>query len=956
MTKMFTSTLLVCILVLNHTFGQQTNQPKPFPNFEIQHHVNPRGRIAEPEPQNLGDAPDWTSFDVFGGTAGNDVSSIARDKDGNVYAFGSYFGEITFGDQTITTSGYGTYLVKLSSTGSIVWLKDALYANGDKDYYAKHEMLLDAAGNVYLVGELNTGTISFGSLSATKQGNRDMFLAKVSQDGNFESLKALGYEYLASVFNDACLVGDHLYIAANDLLIKTNLAGEKIWSQELAYSVESVVATDTSVFVSGSFTGEQMQIGDTTVNGKIYEPVAFIQGLEVDGHHKWVVSAEHSVEEGTSFTEDLWIDESGDLFLAFNFYDNITWGNLVSSSSWAYRYGVVRFDANGGENLIFTSPFDRSSILYASTEGDESIIAYEGYGETYLQRLDAQGASISNTGMGHAYDLFVSSGSNYLVASAFMNSQIRKLDKELNESWMIETSSSAGTMQIRGVEVDADGHVYVLGFNSGVGAFYDEDFNGRGGFIAKLDENQDIVWSHFIPDASSSSVGASQLYLHESGEVAFVVGYDKGFSYGEITERSADGSLVGVCGINGQIKRLKAYDNFDIAAVTLDTSGDMVVSGTLNRETVINGVTYTPFNSDALIIKLSDTGEQKWLKFFEGNGTEYLAFHSHPAGSNDIYFAGEFQSRNIVIGSDSTLNLSEEDGDVLLAKFLPTGALDWVKVYGGGPARQSTWPMSIAVDLDGNSHLSIWHGKEAKFGDVVLDVESENASYSKAVGKFDDSGELVWIKGIQEQGLFGFNYGEIALDTAGGVYVAASYRDSIDFGGGVKLYSDRSYDLYFAKYTASGDLDWVKSVVGQASMTNGIGVISPDNLYVSGIFNGSIATTDATAHSTSSNTFLARIGVDPEPVVEEPDPVLTASTVDASIYPNPAASFMRITLPEAHGISAHVSIIDLQGKSTGSYQLTDVREEVIDVSNLPKGLYIVKIETPQGSFTQKLLK
>jgi len=70
-----------------------------------------------------------------------------------------------------------------------------------------------------------------------------------------------------------------------------------------------------------------------------------------------------------------------------------------------------------------------------------------------------------------------------------------------------------------------------------------------------------------------------------------------------------------------------------------------------------------------------------------------------------------------------------------------------------------------------------------------------------------------------------------------------------------------------------------------------------------------------------------------------------------SIYPNPVKESFRI-----EGLKEISSVImtDLNGKQILSHQVNE--GEHISVSNLPKGIYIVKIFTSLGTVERKLLK
>lgn len=71
------------------------------------------------------------------------------------------------------------------------------------------------------------------------------------------------------------------------------------------------------------------------------------------------------------------------------------------------------------------------------------------------------------------------------------------------------------------------------------------------------------------------------------------------------------------------------------------------------------------------------------------------------------------------------------------------------------------------------------------------------------------------------------------------------------------------------------------------------------------------------------------------------------------VYPNPTVDSFKLTLPsESKNAKTEVSIYDQSGKKVKSYQLSDS----YNVSDLPKGIYIVKVNDGQNIKATKLIK
>lgn len=74
---------------------------------------------------------------------------------------------------------------------------------------------------------------------------------------------------------------------------------------------------------------------------------------------------------------------------------------------------------------------------------------------------------------------------------------------------------------------------------------------------------------------------------------------------------------------------------------------------------------------------------------------------------------------------------------------------------------------------------------------------------------------------------------------------------------------------------------------------------------------------------------------------------------DLRIYPNPATTTVRLDLPGS--TLTHATLLDMQGRQVLDVQLSS-SEQVIDVSALPKGMYLVKATGINGAqFSSKLM-
>jgi hypothetical protein len=151
----------------------------------------------------------------FMGSGSAYASAVEVDGAGSVYVGGKYFGSVDFdpsGRVSTLSSAGGSYITKLSSSGSLVWAR-ALSGGGSNSLYG---LTLDATGNVYATGtfyssiDLNPGA---GSVIRTTSGasDGDIFVVKLSSSGNYvwgETFGSVGLDigYGLAVDNDGDVV------------------------------------------------------------------------------------------------------------------------------------------------------------------------------------------------------------------------------------------------------------------------------------------------------------------------------------------------------------------------------------------------------------------------------------------------------------------------------------------------------------------------------------------------------------------------------------------------------------------------------------------------------------------------------------------------------------------------------------------------------------------------------
>lgn len=144
----------------------------------------------------LTNSGDFTWVKQLGGQADEYARALSTDASGNLYITGYFYDVVDFDpgsgtDNHTSTGGADIFIQKLSSTGDLVWAHTM--GSTDNDYCQGVDANVDGA--VYLFGTF-TETVDFdpgaATLSLTSVGQADIFLLKLSDDGDLTWVKQIG--------------------------------------------------------------------------------------------------------------------------------------------------------------------------------------------------------------------------------------------------------------------------------------------------------------------------------------------------------------------------------------------------------------------------------------------------------------------------------------------------------------------------------------------------------------------------------------------------------------------------------------------------------------------------------------------------------------------------------------------------------------------------------------------
>ena len=226
-------------------------------------------------------------------------------------------------------------------------------------------------------------------------------------------------------------------------------------------------------------------------------------------------------------------------------------------------------------------------------------------------------------------------------------------------------------------------------------------------------------------------------------------------------------------------------------AIAVDSSGNVYVAGWSAGEQ----------NTDYVVIKYNNNGDQQWAQRYNGLGNGYDAPYGIALDSSgNVYVTGS--STGDGTGSDYTT-----------IKYNPDGVQQWVQSY-NGPGNGYDAALALAVDASGNAY-------------VTGTSTAQNGQPDCTTIKYDTNGNQQWAKPY-DGSANGTDYGNsIAVDASGNVYVTGSSEGSAT-----------NRDYLTLKYDSSGNQQWAMTYSSAGSNVDegrSVGVDGSGNVYVTGV-------------------------------------------------------------------------------------------------------------------------
>ena len=207
--------------------------------------------------------------------------------------------------------------------------------------------------------------------------------------------------------------------------------------------------------------------------------------------------------------------------------------------------------------------------------------------------------------------------------------------------------------------------------------------------------------------------------------------------------------------------------------------------------------------------------------------------------SGNVYFYGIFQSTVDFDPSAGVDNHTSNGGyDIFLSKYDVSGNYQWTKTFGGA-STEVAYGSALSLDEDDNIYISGTFQSTVDFDPGTgTDIRTSIGSEDIFLAKYDSHGNYQWVKtfgGTGAERAYGF-----ASGGANGMYISGRFQNTVDFNPGADTdnkTSAGSNDMFLAKYDASGNYQWVKTIGGTGGEgSTALAVDLSGNVFVYGYF------------------------------------------------------------------------------------------------------------------------
>ena len=337
------------------------------------------------------------------------------------------------------------------------------------------------------------------------------------------------------------------------------------------------------------------------------------------------------------------------------------------------------------------------------------------------------------------------------------------------------------------------------------------------GMIIKYSASGEVEWARSvggsytdeITSVSATSDGgyiAGGYFESDSIQVGDYRLTSNGGNEGMIIKYSSEGEVEWATSVGGS-------SNDEIASVSETSDGGYIAGGYFYSGSIqVGDYTLTSNGgSDGMIIKYSASGEVEGARSVGGSRDDEI--ESVAETSDGGYIAGgDFRSSRIQVGDYTLTSNGGNEGMIIKYSEKELVNIDITKADGIGGS-DSDFIESVSATSDGGYIAGgYFYSDSIQVGDYTL---TSNGSSDGMIIKYSSEGEVEWattVGGSNQDYIY-----SVSETSDGGAIVGGYFEsDSIQVGD-YTLTNKGNYEGMIIKYSASGEVEWARSVGGSDS-------------------------------------------------------------------------------------------------------------------------------------------
>ncbi|WP_193172709.1 SBBP repeat-containing protein [Nisaea nitritireducens] len=404
--------------------------------------------------------------------------------------------------------------------------------------------------------------------------------------------------------------------------------------------------------------------------------------------------------------------------------DSIQVDSSGNSYVTGYFGGTVDFDPGAG--TVNLTSAGNQDIFIAKYDSSGGLVWAKGVGGTNSDygrsiEIDSSGNSYVTGQFQGTADFDPSGVTQNLTSAGSSDIFIAKYDGSGDLVWAKSVGGTSAD-DSKSIQVDSSGNSYVTGYFDGTVDFdpsgVTQNLTSAGGndiFIAKYDSNGGLVWAKNLGGTGGDQGDSIQVdssgNSYAAGNFQGTSDFDPSGVTQNLTSAGGNDAFFAKYDSSGALvwaKNVGGTDYDAVNSIQVDSSGNSYVTGIFQGTADFDpdaGVTNLTSAGlyDTFIAKYDSSGGLVWAKNIGGTEND-IGLSVAVDSSGNSYVTGDFKGTADFDPGAGTTNLTSAGArDIFIAKYESSGALVWVKSFGGTSDDQGR---SVQVDSSGNVHVT----------------------------------------------------------------------------------------------------------------------------------------------------------------------------------------------------------------------------------------------------------